>query len=105
MKRVRQRIKIKTTNRKKIRLRGGSLFVLFFAFAVVGSSIWQLWKLHSQVEEQLASLNQDKVTLLQQEKRIREEITQLNTPSYIEQLAREQLGLVKHGEILISPKN
>jgi Septum formation initiator len=79
--------------------------VLLFSLVVVGSSVWQLWKLHSQVEDQLASLNQEKVTLLQQEKQLHEEITQLNTPSYIEQLAREQLGLVKHGEILISPKN
>lgn len=105
MKRARQKIKIKTPNRKGIRLRSGSLFVLFFVLTVAGSSVWQLWKLHSQVEEQLASLNQEKASLLQQEKSLHEEITKLNTPSYIEQLAREQLGLVKHGEILISPKN
>ncbi|MDP4125438.1 MAG: septum formation initiator family protein [Bacillota bacterium] len=103
MKRVRQ--KIKTRNRKGVRLRGGSLFVLCFVLAVVGSSAWQLWQLRSQVEGQIASLNQEKTTLLQKEKSLHEEITQLNTPSYIEQLAREQLGLVKHGEILISPKN
>ena len=101
MKRARQKIK----NRKRVRLRSGSLFVLCFTLAVAGSSGWQLWKLRSQVEGQLASLNQEKVTLLQQEKLLHNEITQLNTPSYIEQLAREQLGLVKHGEILISPKN
>jgi len=72
---------------------------------VVGSSAWQIWKLRSQVEGQLAHLNQEKVTLLQQKKNLDDEIIQLNTPSYIEKLAREQLGLVKHGEILISPKN
>jgi len=73
--------------------------------AVVGSSALQIWKLHSQVEGQLTNLNQEKVTLLQQQKLLHEEIAQLNTPSYIERLAREQLGLVKRGEILISPKN
>jgi cell division protein DivIC len=73
--------------------------------AVVGSSAWQIWKLRSQVEAQLAHLNQEKITLLQQEKLLHAEIAQLNTPSYIEKLAREQLGLVKRGEILISPKN
>jgi len=73
--------------------------------AVVGSSSWQIWKLRSNVEAQLAHLNQEKVLLLQQEKLLHDEITQLNTPSYIEKLAREQLGLVKRGEILISPKN
>jgi len=73
--------------------------------AVVGSSSWQIWKLHSKVEGQLTHLNQEKITLLQQEKLLHDEIAQLNTPSYIETLAREQLGLVKRGEILISPKN
>lgn len=103
MKRSRQ--KIKSKNRRRVRLRPGVIFVLILVFAVVGSSAWQLWKLHASVEQQLTQLNQEKGTLLQQEKSLHEEIAQLNTPSYIEQLAREQLGLVKHGEILISPKN
>jgi len=72
---------------------------------VVGSSAWQIWKLRSQVEGQLAQLNQEKAKLLQQEKLLNDEIARLNNLSYIEQLAREQLGLVKQGEILISPKN
>jgi|SRR5680860_41346 len=103
MKRTRQKIEIK--NRPRVRLRYGIIFVLCFMVAVVGSSAWQIWKLRSQVEGQLAHLNQEKQTLLQQEKSLHEEIAQLNTPSYIEKLAREQLGLVKRGEILISPKN
>ena len=97
--------KIKTQNRPKVRLRFGTIFVIFFMIVVVGSSTWQIWKLRSQVESQLAHLNQQKITLLQQEKTLNDEIAQLNTPSYIEKLAREQLGLVKRGEILISPKN
>jgi len=97
--------KIKTQKRPRVRLRLGTIFVLCFMAAVVGSSTWQIWKLHSQVEEQLTHLNGEKVTLLQQEKVLNQEIKQLNTDSYIEKLAREQLGLVKKGEILISPKN
>lgn len=103
MKRTRQ--KINTQNRPRVRLRLGTIFILCFMVAVVGSSTWQIWKLHSNVEAQLAHLNQEKVLLLQQEKLLQDEITQLNTPSYVEKLAREQLGLVKRGEILISPKN
>lgn len=103
MKRARQ--KIKTQNRPRVRLRFGTIFALCFMLTVVGSSAWQISKLRSQVEGQLAHLNQEKVTLLQQEKFLHEEIAQLKTPSYIEKLAREQLGLVKRGEILISPKN
>ena len=103
MKRARQ--KIKTQNRPRVRLRYGTILVLCVMLAVVGSSARQIWKLRSQVEGQLTHLNQEKITLLQQEKLLHDEIAQLNTPSYIEKLAREQLGLVKRGEILISPKN
>lgn len=104
MKRAHQKIKTRNQNRKWVRIRFGSVFVLCFTFAVVGSSAWQIWNLHTQVERQLANLNQEKATLLQHEEQLKNEITMLNTSSYIEQLAREQLGLVKHGEILISPK-
>lgn len=103
MKRARQ--KIKTQYRSRVRLRCSTIFVLCFMVAVVGSSAWQIWKLRSQVEGRLDHLNQEKITLLQQEKLLNDEIVQLNNPSYIEKLAREQLGLVKRGEILISPKN
>ena len=96
--------KIKTQNRPRVRLRYGTILVLCFMVAVAGSSAWQIFKLHSQVEGKLAHLNLEKITLLQQEKLLNDEIAQLKTPSYIERLAREQLGLVKRGEILISPK-
>ena len=104
MKRARQKIKTNYQNRKWVRIRLSSVLILSFTLVVVGSSAWQIWKLRTQVEGQLANLNQEKVTLLQQEEQLKSEIVMLNTPSYIEQLAREQLGLVKQGEILISPK-
>jgi len=103
MKRTRQ--KIKSQNRPRVRLRSGTIIFLCFLVALVGSSTFQIWKLRVQVVGQLAQLNQEKTTLLKQEKLLNDEIAQLSTPSYIEKLAREQLGLVKRGEILISPKN
>lgn len=103
MKRTRQKSNLK--KRQRVRIRRSFILMLCLVIAIVGSSAWQIWKLRSQVEEQLAQLNQEKTQLLQQEKDLNAEITKLNTPSYIEQLAREQLGLVKQGEILISPKN
>lgn len=104
MKRTRQKIKTNHQNRKWVQFRLSSVLVLGIVLAVVGSSAWQIWKLRIQVEGQLASLNQEKAASLQQQEQLKNEITMLNTPSYIEQLAREKLGLVKHGEILISPK-
>ncbi|MGC7871609.1 FtsB family cell division protein [Desulfosporosinus sp. SYSU MS00001] len=97
--------KIKPQKRQKSHLRPGTIALLLLVFLGVGSSSWQLWKLHVSIEQQINQLTQEKAELTQQEKSLHEEIAQLNTPSYIEQLAREQLGLVKHGEILISPKN
>lgn len=104
MKRARQKIKMQNQNRKWVRIRFGYFFVLCFTLAVVGSSAWQIWKLNIRVEGQIADLDQEKAKLLQQHEQLTNEITMLNTPSYIEQLAREQLGLVKRGEILISPR-
>ncbi|SHH05043.1 FtsB family cell division protein [Desulfosporosinus lacus] len=101
----RARLKSNPKNRQRVRIRRSSILVLVVLMAIVGSSAWQIWKLRTRVEDQLAQLNQEKTKLLQQEKILNDEITRLNTPSYIEQLAREQLGLVKQGEILISPKN
>ena len=98
----------KTNKQKRPRARFRIRLVLVMSIlvlAMVLSSGWKLWRLHVKVSDQLAQLNQEKTLLLQQEKNLRDEIEQLNTPSYIEKLAREQLGLVKKGEILISPKN
>jgi len=99
------RLKVNNKNSRRVRIRRSSVLMLCVVMIVVGSSAWQIWKLRSQVEGQLAQLNQEKAKLLQQEKLLNDEIARLNNLSYIEQLAREQLGLVKQGEILISPKN
>lgn len=79
------------------------IVILFLAIGFL-SSAWQLLQLRLEVEQKIASLNKEKAVLLQEEKLLNEEILRLNTPSYIEQLAREQLGLVRKGEIRIAPK-
>ncbi|AFQ42172.1 FtsB family cell division protein [Desulfosporosinus meridiei] len=103
MKRARR--KINSRNYQRVRIRQSSILIFLTVMIIVGSSMWQIWNLRTRVDGQLAQLNEEKAKLLKQEKLLNEEITRLNTPSYIEQLAREQLGLVKQGEILISPKN
>lgn len=90
--------------RRKKRFRPGVFLLVCFSLAFIGSSTWNLWKLYGNLEQQLNGLNKEKATLTQQQKTLNEEIVRLNTPSYIEQLAREQLGLVKRGEIMIAPK-
>ena len=90
--------------RRKLKFRLGHFLILCISLTVIGSSVVHLWTLHVSMKKQLAGLNQEKVGLIEQQKRYENEIVRLNTPSYIEQLAREQLGLVRHGEIIIAPK-
>lgn len=102
---MRRETKVKQTRHsQRKRFRFQYFFILVFILAIAGSSFWQLWKLHASVDRQLADLNQRKSVLIQEQKRLQDEVVRLNTPSYIEQLAREQLGLVRRGEIMIAPK-
>ncbi len=87
------------------RFRPVYLMAWAFFLALTGSSAWNLWNLHINTEQKLAQLNAEKAKLIQEQKDLGEEIVLLKTPAYIEQLAREQLGLVKKGEILIAPRS
>ena len=89
---------------KKQRLRPLSFFIILFVGIALTTSAYRLYELRAEVNQTIAKLSQEKEELLQQQKLLEEEILQLNTPSYIEQLAREQLGLVRKGEIRIAPK-
>lgn len=71
------------------------------ALLVIGSlfarEYWQTYQLHRVKAE----LIRERDELLRQRAQAREEIRLLNTPEYIERIAREQLGLVRPGEIAI----
>jgi cell division protein DivIC len=90
--------------RRKKRLRPGLCLLFGLILVLVGSTAVHLCSLHLEMNKQLSALNQEKDGLLQQQKLYEEEIERLNDPAYIEQLAREELGLVRHGEIIIAPK-
>src|SRR5438034_757753 len=64
---------------------------------IFGSTFLQLYRL----EREAARLEQLQRDLEVQNTQLREEIKLLHTPQYIEKLAREQLGLVKPGEIAL----
>jgi cell division protein FtsB len=65
--------------------------------AVFGSTFLQVYRL----EREAAGLERRKRDLEAQNAQLRDEIRLLHTPQYIEKLAREQLGLVKPGEIAL----
>lgn len=90
--------------RKKLQFRPGHYLIFLIFLAIIGSSVLHLWSLHLRMKTEIAKLNSRKIDLLEKQKNYENEIVRLNTPSYIEQLAREQLGLVRHGEIIIAPK-
>ena len=60
-----------------------------------GSTLLQVYRL----EREAAQLAQHQRDLEEQNAQLRAEIQALHTPEYVEKLAREQLGLVKPGEI------
>jgi cell division protein FtsB len=65
--------------------------------AAYGGAYWDEYRLGREADRLARELEQ----LRQQNVQLREEIRLLNTPEYVERLAREQLGLVKPGEIAV----
>ncbi|MBI3997651.1 MAG: septum formation initiator family protein [Armatimonadetes bacterium] len=71
--------------------------VLVVVGAVFGSVYWEGY----QVRREAARLVRERDELRLQNAQLREEIGLLDTPEYVERLAREQLGLVRPGEIAV----
>lgn len=70
---------------------------VILVLSTFGTSILQVYRL----EREAARLARIKQGLQEQNTVLREEIRLLHTPASIEQIAREQLGLVKPGEIAV----
>lgn len=94
----------KPTKRRGKRARLVLMTTMGIALMLAGSWSYQLVKLDQSIDRQKNQLLQEKNQLIAANEQLRQNIEKLNTPSYIEQLAREKLGLVKKGEILIAPK-
>ena|SRR6056297_1256730 len=57
----------------------------------------------NQMEDRLNSLQQQVQNQIEENKELKEEIERVRSPEYVEKVAREELGLVKPGEILLIP--
>ena len=57
----------------------------------------------NQMEDRLNSLQQQVQNQIEENKELKEEIERVKSPEYVEKVAREELGLVKPGEILLIP--
>ena len=71
------------------------LSVVVLLFNAFGSSYLSVYRLRREA----AGLDREVQGLRRENAQLREELRRLHTPEYIERLAREQLGLVKPGEI------
>ncbi len=81
---------------RAVLLMAGLVGVLVLA-GTFGTSALEVYRL----EREAAELSRTKGQLQEQNALLHEEIRLLYTPAYIEKLAREQLGLIKSGEIAV----
>ena len=86
--------------------RGNNKMMLFMVLAVVGYIVFSLTsqfnRLHS-MQTNVESLQKQVKEIETRNTALREQIKQIKSDAYIEQAAREQLGLVKPGETLVVP--
>ncbi len=80
------------------------IHVLLVVLLAVGvfTAFWPAYVWNSQIDQDVNRLTVEKNRIMQQNQMLQEEVRKLNTPEYIEQLARKDLGLVKPGEIPIT---
>ncbi len=74
-----------------------ALAIFIVLGAAFGSAYWDGYRLRREAAE----MARERDLLRRQNAQLREEIRLLNTPEYIERIAREQLSLVRPGEIAI----
>ncbi|MHB1130827.1 MAG: FtsB family cell division protein [Chloroflexota bacterium] len=79
----------------------GRRLLLLAAVVVLGYFLFSLGGLALQgyrLSQRAATVQQDISTLKTENERLRREVERLQTPTAVEALARQQLGLVKSGE-------
>lgn len=83
-----------------IRSRGFKLIIFLLSLGAIVTaprSLWEMWQRRDifnerqEVRDALASKNEE----------LKRELSEAQTPEYIEKVAREKLGLVKEGETII----
>lgn len=71
------------------------LLILYFAL-LFATQYWRLLQLRGTLE----NIEQEIIAVRMQNDRMRSEIERLHTPAYLEEMAREELGMVRSGELL-----
>lgn len=88
--------------RRKYRIRWLRVLILLAAAYFVFLAVDQQFELYT-IQRETLSLR-DRINELEQtNKALADEKNKLNSPAYVEKIAREQLGLVKPGEVPYIP--
>ncbi len=90
------RIPSSTNKKKKIVRFLVILFVTFLSF-----QFYQNYKTLDLMRQEVNELEKQIQYVSYEKSRLLTQLSQINSPEYIEQIAREKLGYVKEGEILI----
>lgn len=93
--RAKARVKAKAAPRFRVSVRVAVLFVLVAILAV--SAVYPV-RLYLEQRHEIATLEQQSLELQRTNARYEGQIAQLQDPKYLEQLARDCLGMVKRGE-------
>ena len=84
--------------RRRLRLSARGVLLLIVMGLILLATVAPLRNLNQQ-RAQLARLKQQTAQLEQQNEALQARVTQLDDPTYLEQLARQCLGMVKPGEV------
>lgn len=88
--------------RRRYRIRWFRVLVLLTAVYFVYLAVGQQFELYT-IQRETASLQERIAELEQANKALLDEKSRLSSPAYVEKIAREQLGLVKPGEVPYIP--
>lgn len=95
-------MKTKTKSKSKYRVKK-RFFLLFFIFAYVAVCFGQQFYRMHNIDQEIDDYLHVKSELIQEQESLKAEIALLENASYIERIAREDLGLIKPGETLLVP--
>ncbi|HMA59887.1 MAG TPA: septum formation initiator family protein [Halanaerobiales bacterium] len=79
------------------------VYLLIIVIVVFAFKLMMNIRKVNQMEDRLNSLQQQVQNQIEENKELKEEIERVRSPEYVEKVAREELGLVKPGEILLIP--
>lgn len=92
--------KTKPKGKKRIKKRFVLLFLIFtYVSACFGQQFYRINNMDKEIEDYLAVKNE----IINEQESLKKEIALLENDSYIERIAREDLGLIKPGETLLVP--